>query len=201
LKKETARKIYQKKRQELSSLQFEEDSSQIIRNLIKLIKKFKPTCIHCFLTINQKSEINTKPIIEYCWENHIDVVVPITDFTNNTLKNAKFDPSTKTALIKNNIPEPINPIWANDSVIELVITPLLAFDATGHRIGFGRGFYDRLFLSLHDEVKRVGVSFFEPCENLEDVDNYDVPLTHCVTPQPSYYFKKDKYFLEYTEQE
>ena len=188
LKKETARKNYQKKRQELSSLRFEEDSSQIIRSLIELIKKCKPTCIHCFLTINQKNEINTKPIIEYCWENHIDVVVPITDFTKNTLKNAKFDPSTKTALVKNNIPEPINPIWANDSDIELVITPLLAFDATGHRVGFGRGFYDRLFSSLNNEVKRVGVSYFEPCEILEDVDNYDVPLTHCVTPQTTYCF-------------
>ena len=100
LKKETARKNYQKKRQGLSTLQFEEDSSQIIRNLFELIKKFKPTCIHCFLTINQKSEINTKPIIEYCWKNYIDVVVPVTDFTNNTLKNAKFEPSTKTALTK-----------------------------------------------------------------------------------------------------
>jgi len=188
LKKETARKNYQKKRQELSSLRFEEDSSQIIHNLIELIKKFKPTCIHCFLTINQKSEINTKPIMEYCWENRIDVVVPVTDFTNNMLKNAKFEPSTKTALTKNNIPEPINPIWANDSDIELVITPLLAFDATGHRVGFGRGFYDRLFSSLHDEVKRVGVSFFEPCETLEDVDNYDVPLTHCVTPHTTHCF-------------
>ncbi len=188
MKKEIARVNYQKKRQELSSLRFEEDSSQIIRNLIELIKKCKPTCIHCFLTINQKNEINTKPIIEYCWENHIDVVVPVTDFKNNTLKNAKFDPSTKTTLIKNNIPEPINPIWAIDSDIELVITPLLAFDATGHRVGFGRGFYDRLFLSLHDEVKRIGVSFFEPCETLEDVDNYDVPLTHCVTPQTTYCF-------------
>ena len=189
MKKETARKNYQKKRQDLSSLQFEEDSSQIIRNLIELITKFKPTCIHCFLTIDQKSEINTKPIIEYCWENHIDVIVPVTDFTNNTLKNAKFEPSTKTALTKNNIPEPINPIWADDSDIELVITPLLAFDATGHRVGFGRGFYDRLFSSLHDEVMRVGVSFFEPCETLEDIDNYDVPLTHCVTPQTTYCFK------------
>jgi len=169
LKKETARKNYQKKRQGLSTLQFEEDSSQIIRNLFELIKKFKPTCIHCFLTINQKSEINTKPIIEYCWRNHIDVVVPDTDFTNNMLKNAKFEPSTKTALTKNNIPEPINPIWANDIDIDLVITPLLAFDAMGHRVGFGRGFYDRLFSSLNNEVKRVGVSFFEPCEILEDI--------------------------------
>ena len=191
MKKETARKIYQKKRQELTSLRFEEDSSVIINNLIELIKKFKPACIHCFLTINQKSEINTKPIIEYCWENHIDVIVPVTDYINNTLKNAKFDPSTKTALTKNNIPEPINPIWANDSEIELVITPLLAFDATGHRVGFGRGFYDRLFSSLHDEVKRVGVSFFEACETIRGIDNYDVPLTHCVTPQTTYCFKKD----------
>lgn len=191
MKKETARKIYQKKRQDLSSLQFKEASSQIIRNLFELITKFKPSCIHCFLTINQKSEINTKPIIEYCWKNHIDVVVPVTAFTNNMLKNAKFEPSTKTALTKNNIPEPINPIWANDSNIDLVITPLLAFDAMGHRVGFGRGFYDRLFSSLNIEVKRVGVSFFEPCEILEDIDNYDVPLTHCVTPQTTYCFKKN----------
>ena len=189
MKKETARKNYQKKRQELSSLRFEEDSSRIINNLIELIKKIQPTCIHCFLTINQKSEINTKPIMEYCWENRIDVVVPVTDFTNNMLKNAKFNPNTKTLLTKNNIPEPADPVWANDNDIELVITPLLAFDATGHRVGFGRGFYDRLFSSLHDEVKRVGVSFFEPCETLEDIDNYDVPLTHCVTPQTTYCFK------------
>lgn len=191
MKKETARINYQKRRKEISSLQFEEDSSLIICNLIELIKKSKPTCIHCFLTINQQSEINTKPIIEYCWENRIDVVVPVTDFTNNTLKNAKFEPSTKTVLTKNNIPEPINPIWANDSDIGLVITPLLAFDAMGHRVGFGKGFYDRLFSSLNNKVKRVGVSFFEPCEILEDIDNYDVPLTHCVTPQTTYCFNKD----------
>lgn len=191
LKKETARKIYQKKRQDLSTLQFEENSSLIIGNLIEFIKKSKPTCIHCFLTINQQNEINTKPIIEYCWENHIDVIVPVTNFTNNTLKNAKFDPSTKTALTKNNIPEPINPKWTNDSDIELVITPLLAFDTTGHRVGFGRGFYDRLFSSFDNEVKRVGVSFFEPCETLVDTDNYDIRLTHCVTPQMTYCFKKD----------
>ena len=191
LKKETARKIYQKKRLDLSSSQFEEDSSLIVRNLTGLIKKLKPASIHCFLTINQKNEINTKPIIEYCWGNHIDVIVPVTDFANNTLKNAKFDPSTKTALSKNNIPEPINPIWTNDRDIDFVITPLLAFDATGHRVGFGRGFYDRLFSSLNNDVKRVGVSFFEPCETIEDIDKHDVPLTHCLTPKKTYCFKKD----------
>ena len=159
--KRNCEKIYQKKRLDLSSLQFDEDSSLIVRNLIGLIQKLKPASIHCFLTINQKNEINTKPIIEYCWENHIDVIVPVTNFANNTLKNAKFDPSTKTALTKNNIPEPINPPYGPMIVMLILLPrPLLAFDATGHRVGFGRGFYDRLFSSLNNEVKRVGVSFF-----------------------------------------
>jgi 5-formyltetrahydrofolate cyclo-ligase len=191
MKKEFIRKIYSDKRRKLHQLKFKKDSEIVINSLIELIKKLKPSCIHCFLTIEQKKEINTRPIIEYCWKNEIDVIVPVTDFINNTLKNAKFDPSTKTALTKNNIPEPVNPIWANDSDIELVITPLLAFDVKGNRVGFGRGFYDHFFSSLHDEVKRVGVSFFEACEIVEDIDNYDVPLTHCVTPQTTYYFKKD----------
>ena len=191
MKKEFIRKIYSDKRRKLHQLKFKKDSEIVINSLIELIKKLKPSCVHCFLTIEQKKEINTRPIIEYCWKNDIDVIVPVSDFTKNTLKNAKFNPNTKTKLTNNNIPEPIKPIWANDSDIEFVITPLLAFDATGHRVGFGRGFYDRLFSSINNEVKRVGVSFFEPCETVEDIDNYDVPLTHCVTPQTTYCFKKD----------
>jgi 5-formyltetrahydrofolate cyclo-ligase len=69
LKKDIVRKIYLKKRQELSPSKFEEDSFQLVQNTIELIKKYKPECIHCFLPIHSKGEINTTPIIEYCWKN------------------------------------------------------------------------------------------------------------------------------------
>ena len=86
MKKDIVRKTYLKKRQELSSSKFEEESSQLVQNTIELIKKYKPECIHCFLPIHSKGEINTTPIIQYCWKNNINVVVPVSNFEDGTLK-------------------------------------------------------------------------------------------------------------------
>ena len=188
LKKDIIRKEYAKKRQELSSLQFQEASSQLIQNIIELIKKNHPECIHCFLPIQSKDEINTAMIIQYCWENNIKVVVPVSNFDDGTLKTAEFKPYTKTKLTKHNIPEPIDPVWTKNDAIDLVITPLLAFDFKGYRVGYGKGFYDRFFASLPRETKKVGISLFEPCEAIEDVNEHDIPLTHCVTPNKIFTF-------------
>ena len=80
LKKEIVRKIYLKKRQKLSSSKFKRESMTLVKNTIAVMKKYRPKCIHCFLPIHSKGEINTMPIIEYCWENNISVVVPICNF-------------------------------------------------------------------------------------------------------------------------
>ena len=188
LKKDIIRQDYAKKRQELSSLQFQEASSKLIQNTIELIKKYNLKCIHCFLPIESKDEINTALIIQYCWENNIHVVVPVSNFDDGTLKTAEFKPHTKTKLTKHNIPEPIDPVWTKSDAIDLVITPLLAFDLKGYRVGYGKGFYDRFFASLPGGTKKVGISLFDPCEAIEDVNEHDIPLTHCVTPNKIYTF-------------
>ena len=140
MKKVIARKIYLKKRQELSSSKFEEEASRLVKKTIELIEKYKPDCIHCFLPIHSKGEINTTPIIHYCWKNKINVVVPVSNFAEGTLKTAEFSPYTKTKKTKNNITEPIDPIWKKNDNIEIVITPLLTFDPKGYRVGYGKGF-------------------------------------------------------------
>ncbi len=188
LKKDIIRKEYAKKRQELSASQFKEDSSQLLQNTIELIKEYYPECIHCFLPIQSKDEINTTLIIEFCWENNIHVVVPVSNFADRTLKTAEFKPHTKTKLTKHNIPEPINPVWIKNDCIDLVITPLLAFDLKGYRVGYGGGFYDRFFASLPKNTKKVGISLFEPCKAIENINEYDIPLTHCVTPNKIFTF-------------
>ena len=188
LKKDIIRKDYAKKRHELSSLQFQEASSQLIQNTIELIKKNHPECIHCFLPIQSKDEINTAMIIQYCWENNIHVVVPVSNFDDGTLKTAEFKPYTKTKLTKHNIPEPIDPVWTKNDAIDLVITPLLAFDLKGYRVGYGKGFYDRFFASLSRETKKVGISLFGPCEAIKNINEHDIPLTHCVTPNKVFTF-------------
>ena len=54
--------------------------------------------------------------------------------------------NTKIKKNKYNIPEPIDGIEVPDNKIEVVFVPLLAFDKKGHRVGYGKGFYDH-FLS------------------------------------------------------
>jgi len=188
LKKDIARKTYLKKRQEQVPATFEEESSKLVRNSIALIEHYKPKCMHCFLPIHSRGEINTTPIIQYCWENNINVVVPVSNFEDGTLKNAEFRPHTKTSQTHYNITEPIDPVWEEGNDIDMVITPLLAFDCKGYRVGYGKGFYDRFFASLPKEVKRVGISLFDPCTEIVDISTHDIPLTHCVTPNQTYAF-------------
>ena len=190
MKKDTARKIYLKKRQDLSLSEFEENSSRLIQNTIELIKKYDLKFVHCFLPIHTKSEINTSPIIQYCWKNNIKVVVPVSNFEKGGMRNAAFSPDTKTKQTKYNITEPIDPIWIENDKIDLVITPLLAFDLKGYRVGYGKGFYDRFFSALHKDIKRIGISLFGPCELIDDTNEHDVTLTHCVTPNKNYFFFK-----------
>ena len=106
-----------------------------------------------------------------------------------TEKCSSSDPDTKTKQTKNNITEPIDPIWKKNDNIDIVITPLLAFDPKGYRVGYGKGFYDRFFASLHKDVKKIGISLFKPCKGIENITEYDIPLTHCVTPNKTYTFE------------
>ena len=114
--------------------------------------------------------------------------MPVSNFENGTLQNAEFRPHTKTKQTKNNITEPVDPIWGKNDNISIVITPLLAFDLKGYRVGYGKGFYDRFFASLNKDVKKIGVSLFEPCKIIDDINENDIPLTHCITPNKIYSF-------------
>ena len=60
--------------------------------------------------------------------------------------------------------------------------PLLAYDEKGSRVGYGKGFYDR-FLDVAKPKKIIGLSFFEPEEDLIETDVHDVNLDVCIHPQ------------------
>jgi 5-formyltetrahydrofolate cyclo-ligase len=83
-------------------------------------------------------------------------------------------------------PLPLNKIEAEK--IDTIFVPMLAFDQLGHRVGFGKGYYDRYFSNNPFPYKRIGISYFEPIPKIEDTHQFDVPLTHCITPWNSYEF-------------
>ncbi len=72
--------------------------------------------------------------------------------------------------------------------IDLVFVPMLACDKQGHRIGYGKGFYDRYLWGCRKDVVKIGFCYFEPVDAIDDTHQFDVPLTYCITPQATYEF-------------
>ena len=89
---------------------------------------------------------------------------------------------------KYNILEPIGDHTIPPESIDLVFVPLLAFDRKGYRVGYGKGYYDRYLARCRDTVIRIGFSFFDPVDGIDDIDEFDVPLNYCVTPSTLYEF-------------
>ena len=67
-----------------------------------------------------------------------------------------------------------------DKPCDVTVVPLIAFDATLNRIGFGGGYYDRYLAD--NETLAVGIAFDEQqCEVFEKEET-DIPLDVIVTP-------------------
>lgn len=72
--------------------------------------------------------------------------------------------------------------------IDLVLVPLFAYDLHGNRAGYGKGYYDRFLAHCRPDCLKVGLSYFEPIPQLEDANEFDIPLDLCITPSKVYVF-------------
>ncbi|MFZ0597958.1 MAG: 5-formyltetrahydrofolate cyclo-ligase, partial [Flavobacterium sp.] len=72
--------------------------------------------------------------------------------------------------------------------IEVVFVPLLAFDNVGNRVGYGKGFYDKFLAQCKPRTIKIGLSFFEAENQIDDVFESDVKLDYCVTPEKIFRF-------------
>lgn len=68
---------------------------------------------------------------------------------------------------------------------EVLIVPLVGFDARGYRLGYGGGFYDRTLAMLRAKRPTIAVGFAFAAQELPDVpiDAYDQKLDAIVTEQ------------------
>jgi 5-formyltetrahydrofolate cyclo-ligase len=84
--------------------------------------------------------------------------------------------------------EPLDTDTADPQQLDMVILPLLAFDQKGYRVGYGKGYYDRFLKHCREDCLKIGFSWFDALESIDDAADFDVPLDLCITPQRAYVF-------------
>lgn len=185
--KSELRRLYKQKRRELSSETIETNSLAISNQLLQL-PIWNLSFYHVFLSITEHKEINTDYILNILSGKDKNIVISKTHFEN--LKMIHYLLLDNTVIKKNswNIPEPVDGIEIESAKIEVVFVPLLAFDKQGHRVGYGKGFYDKFLSECRPETLKIGLSLFEAEEKIEGVSESDVALDYCVTPQTIYSF-------------
>ena len=107
---------------------------------------------------------------------------------DEALEHYLLSDQTPLKLNRWGIPEPLSGIAITPQHMEVVFVPLLVFDLKGHRIGYGKGYYDRFLGECPNSTIKVGLSFFDPVSKIVDIDPYDVSLDYVVSPREVYNF-------------
>jgi len=179
--KKEIRLKYKELRRSLSENQIEE-LSLAIANGVLLVPIWEKTYFHIFLPIEEQKEVNTEYILHLLSGKDKEICISKSDFVTRKMTSILLTDTTKIKKNDYNIPEPVDGIEVPSNKIEVVFIPLLAYDKTGNRVGYGKGFYDKFLAECHTNTIKIGLSFFEPEELISDVTPSDVQLNYCVTP-------------------
>ena len=125
-------------------------------------------------------EVDPTLIIERSWCAGKRIFAPVTDL-DGSMSFFELTPNTVVTRNKHGIWEPVSNVYINVRALDVVITPLVAFDSAGHRIGMGGGYYDRCFRFLKNrrkwlKPKLIGVAF--GCQEVSEIaaDPWDIAL-------------------------
>ena len=184
------RKIYLQKRKSLSEAEYQLLNYKICEQFFSHIDLSFIKILHCFLPIAKNAEPDTWLIIDRIRREfpNIRLSIPRINEQSNALENFFFEGLHQLKENSRGIKEPKQGIPTEAEKINLVIVPLLAYDLHGHRVGYGKGYYDKFLATCTMDCQKIGLSFFAPIESIEDVNEQDFKLTACITPEKVYKF-------------
>lgn len=155
---------------------------------------------HIALYLSNDGELNTKLIIDWCWQQNKCVYLPVIHpFTKGHLLFLRFEQQTPLINNRYGISEP--PLDVRTIIpaaqLDIICTPLVAFDKTGARLGMGGGFYDRTLSQWYKQEKQQNISspyaigLAHDCQLVDEIPTelWDIPLPEILTPCTRYKFQ------------
>jgi 5-formyltetrahydrofolate cyclo-ligase len=185
MQKSTLRKYYLTKRKALSSEEITQKSQQICDLFFQEIDLTTIKFLHVFLPIKKQNEIDTYLIIRRLQTEFplVNIVVSRSNLDNFEMQHFMLEEDN---LVENKLgilePSQVSRREVQPEEIDLVIIPLLCFDKQGNRVGYGKGFYDRFLQKCSSKALKVGLCLEQPIEPIEDLNEFDVKMDVCITP-------------------
>ncbi|WP_353125722.1 5-formyltetrahydrofolate cyclo-ligase [Parapedobacter pyrenivorans] len=181
--KQELRKIYREKRINLTAQEFQSLNEQLMAQVMALDLRVHAT-IHLFLPIKGNHEPDTYAIAKWLRQEypHMRLVLSRTERGTPGMRHFIWDNATVLTLNHWGIPEPESGTAVLPPEIDVVFVPLLAFDSHGHRVGYGKGYYDRFLGECRPTVRKIGLSLFEAETIIGDITVHDIALDACITP-------------------
>ncbi|MGL4734883.1 MAG: 5-formyltetrahydrofolate cyclo-ligase [Enterovibrio sp.] len=188
------RTIFRQKRQQLTA-----DEQQQAQQL--LLERFRvhpqvQSSSHIALYMAQNGEIATHALIHDCWQQGKQVYLPVAHpFAAGELLFLRYTPDTPLQKSRWGMLQPKLDVRAVRPIcqLELLVLPLVAFDAQGNRLGMGGGFYDRTLASLknHSHLAQphlLGVAHDCQLARHLPTERWDQPLPEILTPSKHWLF-------------
>jgi len=137
-------------------------------------------------------EMDPLPLMEHLWALGKQIYLPVlVPFSGNRLWFARFAPGDRLVYNRFGIAEPTSRELIKPTALDLVLTPLVAFDEHGHRIGMGGGYYDRRFAFLKQrrhwrKPRMQGIAYDMQKQERILPNAWDIPMDAIVTEQSLY---------------
>jgi 5-formyltetrahydrofolate cyclo-ligase len=152
-------------------------------NLIKL--KLKKKKFKLALYYPSFFEINVLKLLELNYISNQDLLLPVIEKGN--LMN--FFPWKKNEVLKINKYGILEPIKSRQNIPDIMLVPMLVFDKNKHRLGYGKGYYDRYlnkYLKKFKNILTIGVAFSFQKHHKLPINNKDVKLNYILTEKGIY---------------
>ena len=130
-----------------------------------------------------RSELSPLPLVAALTDLGIATALPVTPQSGNPLTFYRWAPGMRLVDGPYNTKQP--PLSSESVIPDVILAPMLAFDAGCRRLGYGGGFYDRSIASLRDsgyEVVVIGIAFAGQQVDRVPTGPYDMALDAVWTP-------------------
>ena len=155
------------------------DNDAAAFNLERVLKEFPDdSVIAGYLPIG--SEISPVPVMERLAETGRNLCVPVVTGDRRPLGFRQWTPSGDLVKADHGIPIPSSGAWLRPDIL---VVPLLAFDAKGYRLGYGGGYYDRTLEFLRGTGRPSAIGFAYAAQQTDHVptEAFDQRLDMVVT--------------------